>query len=68
MKSGIDCAGLVVRIAREFGLELKFDDYTLKRGADPKKALSFLRNNGFREVSFERAQVGDLLAASFLER
>ncbi len=60
-KNGIDCVGLVVCIAQEFGLALEFKDYSLTRGADAGAVATTLCSNGFKEVSFASVKVGDLM-------
>ncbi len=62
---GVDCAGLIVCVAKELGLH--YDDLkNYPRIPDGKSLRDILKNNTAKEKTIAEAQPGDILLMRFL--
>jgi hypothetical protein len=57
---GMDCVGLVVAIAKQFGLDIDMTDYDSK-GVAYAEVEHFLISHGFTSISHEYLAVGDIM-------
>lgn len=61
-KNGLDCLGLIIAVARDFGLTVDYSDYDLS-GMSFKTAERLLLDHGCGQIDPKRVQPGDISTA-----